>query len=207
MGGILKNLGVVLLVAVAALAQNSTTPGPASAAKGQPASANVQAVPDLASQVPPPKAEDVKSMDGLLGAIYDVISGPAGDRDWARFRSLFVPQARFTQTSKAPDGSVVVNLLGVDDFVMVAGDAFKKEPFYENAIVNRAQTYGNVTQVFSSYESRRAPGEKPFQRGINSIQLINDGKRWWVLSILWDEERPDNPLPPEFASASRKTLQ
>jgi hypothetical protein len=207
MGGILKNLGVLLLLAVAALAQNSTPPGPASAAKGQPASANAQAVPDLASQVPPPKAEDVKSMDGLLGAIYDVISGPAGDRDWARFRSLFVPQARFTQTSKAPDGSVVVNLLGVDDFVMVAGDAFKKEPFYENAIVNRAQTYGNVTQVFSSYESRRAPGEKPFQRGINSIQLINDGKRWWVLSILWDEERPDNPLPPEFASASRKTLQ
>ena len=60
---------------------------------------------------------------------YDVISGPAGDRDWNRLRSLFVPQARFTQTAKAPDGSVVINLLGVDDFVAMAGDVFKKEPF------------------------------------------------------------------------------
>jgi hypothetical protein len=92
-----------------------------------------------------------------------------------------------------------VNVLSVDDFVSVASDLFKKEPFYENAIVNRAQTYGNVAQVFSIYQSRRAPGEKPFERGTNSIQLLNDGKRWWALSILWDEERPDNPLPREFA--------
>jgi hypothetical protein len=105
---------------------------------------------------------------------------------------------------KAPDGSVVVNLLGVDDFVMVAGDVLKKDPFYENAIVNQAQSYGNIAQVFSSYESRRAPGVQPFERGINSIQLLNDGKRWWVLSILWDEERPDNPLPPEFAGVAAK---
>jgi len=198
----LKNLAIVLLLAVAFVAQNSTQADSASGAKVQQVSANAQAIPDLASQVPAPKAEDVKSMAGLLRGIYDVISVPAGDRDWNRLRSLFVPQARFTQTTKAPDGSVVVNLLGVDDFVAMAGDVFKKEPFYENAIVNRAQTYGNVTQVFSSYESRHAPGEKPFERGINSIQLINDGKRWWVLSILWDEERPDNPLPPEFAHSS-----
>jgi hypothetical protein len=202
LGGTLKNLAIVLLLAVAFVAQNSTQADSASGAKVQQVSANAQAIPDLASQVPAPKAEDVKSMAGLLRGIYDVISGPAGDRDWNRLRSLFVPQARFTQTTKAPDGSVVVNLLGVDDFVAMAGDVFKKEPFYENAIVNRAQTYGNVTQVFSSYESRHAPGEKPFERGINSIQLINDGKRWWVLSILWDEERPDNPLPPEFAHSS-----
>jgi hypothetical protein len=201
-GGILKRLGVVLLLTVVALAQNSTRNDGSSDAK--PASSPGAQGADLASQVPSPRAEDVKSLDNILLAIYDVISGPAGDRDWKRFRSLFVPQARFTQTMKAPDGSVAVNLLGVDDFVMMAGDVFKKDPFYENAIVNRAQSFGNVTQVFSSYESRRAPGAKPFERGINSIQLINDGKRWWVLSILWDEERPDNPLPPEFAGEAAK---
>jgi hypothetical protein len=92
----------------------------------------------------------------------------------------------------------------VDDFVTMAGELFKKDPFYENAIVNRAQSFGDVAQVFSSYESRRSRGAKPFERGINSIQLINDGKRWWVLSILWDEERPDNPLPPEFAGEPPK---
>jgi hypothetical protein len=203
----LRYFAIILLLAVAAAvqssAQNSTQADSASATKGQ-ASASAPA-PDLASQVPPPKSDDVKSMDALLHAIYDVISGPAGDRDWNRFRSLFVPQARFTQTMKAPDGNVAVNLLSVDDFVTMAGDIFKKEPFYENAIVNRTQTFGSVTQVFSSYESRRAPGAKPFERGINSIQMINDGKRWWVLSILWDEERPDNPLPAEFAKAAAKS--
>lgn len=202
LGGILKRMGVVLLLTVVALAQNSTQNNGSSDAK--PASSSGAQGTDLASQVPSPRAEDVKSLDSILLAIYDVISGPAGNRDWKRFRSLFVPQARFTQTMKAPDGSVVVNLLGIDDFVMMAGDVFKKDPFYENAIVNRAQSFGNVTQVFSSYESRRAPGAKPFERGINSIQLINDGKRWWVLSILWDEERPDNPLPPEFAGEAAK---
>lgn len=198
----MKRLGVVLLLAVVALAQNSKQHAGSPDAK--PASSPGAQGADLASQVPSPRVEDVRSLDSILLAIYDVISGPAGGRDWKRFRSLFVPQARFTQTMKAPDGSVVVNLLGVDDFVTVAGDAFRKDPFYENAIVNRAQSFGNVTQVFSSYESRRAPGAKPFERGINSIQLIDDGKRWWVLSILWDEERLDNPLPPEFAGAAAK---
>jgi hypothetical protein len=200
---LLKRLVVVLLLAVAAFAQNSTPADPASAASRQ-AEANPPAPPDLASQVPPPRANDVKSMDALLRAIYDVISGPAGDRDWNRFRSLFVPQARFTRTAKAGDGSVAVDLLGVEDFIAVAGDLFRKDPFYENAIVNRAQIYGSMAQVFSSYESRRAPGMKPFERGINSIQLLNDGKRWWVLSILWDEERPDNPLPSAFAGPAAK---
>ena len=198
----MKRLRVVLLLTVAALAQNSTQNGGSPDAKAS-SSPGAQGT-DLASQVPSPRAEDVKSLDNILLAIYDVISGPAGDRDWKRFRSLFVPQARFTQTMKAPDGSVVVNLLGVDDFVMMAGDVFKKDPFYENAIVNRAQSFGDVAQVFSSYESRRSRGAKPFERGINSIQLINDGKRWCVLSILWDEERPDNPLPPEFTGEAAK---
>jgi hypothetical protein len=201
-GGILKRLGVVLLLAVVALAQNSTQNTGSPDAKSAGSSDAPGA--DLASQVPSPRAEDVKSLDNILLAIYDVISGPAGDRDWKRFRALFVPQARFTKAAKAPDGSVAVNLLGVDDFVTIAGDLLKKDPFYENAIVNRAQSYGNMAQVFSSYESRRAPGAKPFERGINSIQVINDGKRWWVLSILWDEERPDNPLPPEFAGEAAK---
>jgi hypothetical protein len=193
----LKTLIVVLLLAVSALAQSATQPA-SSDAKGQ--APNASTTPSLAAQVPAPKVEDVKSMDAILHAIYDVISGPIGDRDWDRFRSLFVPQARFTRAAKAADGSVAIDLLGVEDFVTVAGNAFKKEPFFENAVVNRAQTYGNIAQVFSSYESRHAPGEKPFERGINSIQLLNDGKRWWVLSILWDEERTDNPLPPEMVS-------
>jgi hypothetical protein len=154
---------------------------------------------DLAAKVPAAKTKDVESMDAILRAIYNVISGPAGVRDWNRFRSVFLPQARFTEVSTGPDGAKMVLTWNVDEFIRDAGEVFSKEPFYENAIVNRPESFGNITEVFSSYESRRSPTEKPFERGINSIQLLNDGKRWWVVSILWDTERSGNPLPAKFA--------
>jgi hypothetical protein len=154
---------------------------------------------DLAAKVPAPKLEDVKSVDAIMHAAYDVISGPAGARDWNRFRSLFLPQARFTQVGKGPDGAGFVISWNVDEFIRDAGAVFAKDPFYENAIVNQPQSYGNMTQVLSSYESHRSPGDKPFDRGVNSFQVLNDGKRWWVVSIFWDSERPDNPLPANLA--------
>jgi hypothetical protein len=154
---------------------------------------------ELAAKVPTAKIDDVKSMDAIMRDLYEVISGPAGDRDWKRFRSIFLPQARFTNVGKHPDGTTFVISWNVDEFVRDAGEVFAKEAFYENAIVNRSETFGNMAQVFSSYESRHAPGEKPFDRGINSVQLLNDGTRWWVVSILWDSERPDNPIPAKFA--------
>jgi hypothetical protein len=153
---------------------------------------------DLAAKVPAARPGDVKTMDGIMRAIYESISGPAGSRDWDRFRSLFLPQARFTEVSTRPEGMVVLTW-SVDEFVHIAGEVFAKDPFYENAIVNRPESFGNVTQVFSSYESRNSPTGKPIERGINSIQLLNDGQRWWVLSILWDHERPGYPLPQKFS--------
>jgi hypothetical protein len=154
---------------------------------------------ELAAKVPAPRPEDVKSLDAIMHAIYDVISGPVGSRDWNRFRSLFLPQARFTQTSPSPEGKgVIVISWGIEEFIRDAGEVFAKEGFFENAIVNKPEVYGNIAQVFSSYESRHKPAEKPFERGINSVQLLNDGQRWWVVSILWDSEREGNPLPRKF---------
>ena len=154
---------------------------------------------DLASRVPPSKPADVNSLDAILRALYDVISGPPGDRDWNRLRSLCVPEARMTSTTKSAT-STAPRLLTIDDYTQRAGKFFATHGFYESTIVNRVQKFGNIAQVFSSYESRNAPNEKPFARGINSIQLFYDGSRWWVLSILWDEETTTNPLPPEMAT-------
>ena len=164
-----------------------------------PMAAPVLTAVDLAAKVPTPKADEVKSPEAIVRAAYDSISGPAGPRDWDHFRSLFLPQARFTEVGKAPDGTGFVISWSVDDFVHDAGLVFAKEPFYENGIVNQPSGFGNMMQVMSSYESRRSAGEKPFQRGINSFQVLNDGKRWWIVSIFWDSERPDNPLPENFA--------
>ncbi|HEX4544293.1 MAG TPA: hypothetical protein VH114_14090 [Candidatus Acidoferrum sp.] len=159
-----------------------------------------QAAPDVSAKVPSPRAEDVKSIDSIIAALYSVISGPAGERDWNRFRSLFLPQAQLTAAGKSADGSVRVHPMSVEDYVKGAGGYLAQHAFFESPIVSRVQTFGNVSQVFSSYESRHASDEAPFARGINSFQLLYDGHRWWVVSILWDEERSDNPLPKEFAA-------
>ena len=161
-----------------------------------------QAAPHPSASVPAPRADDVKSIDSTLAALYGVISGPAGERDWDRFRSLFLPQARLTSATKNADGSSRIRPMGVEDYAKGAGNYFLEHAFYESPIVNRIETFGNITQVFSSYESRRAPGDAPFARGVNSIQMLNDGSRWWIVSILWDEERADNPLPRELAPKS-----
>ena len=110
-------------------------------------------------------------------------------------------RVRKAATSRAPHRvpSAEQATWTVDEFVRDAGIIFAKEPFYENGIVNHPESYGNMAQVFSSYESRRAPGEKAFERGINSLQVLNDGSRWWIVSIFWDSERADNPLPAKMA--------
>jgi hypothetical protein len=186
-------LAAAFAISQSASGQSSEKPAPQSAA-------SAQAAPDPFASVPAPKPDDVKSIDAIMTAVYDVISGPPGERDWSRFRSLFLPTARLTAATKGPDGAIHLRPMSADDYATRAGGYFLKNGFFEHPIVNRVQTFGNVAQVFSSYESRHATGEAPFARGINSFQLLNDGKRWWVVSILWDEERPDNPLPKEFAA-------
>lgn len=154
---------------------------------------------ELSAKVPAPKPADVNSPDAIIHAAYDVISGPAGPRDWNRFRSLFLPQARFTEVGKSPDGSTFIVSWGLEEFIRDAGELFSKDPFYETGIVNVPSGFGGMRQVLSSYESRRALSAKPFQRGVNSFQVLNDGKRWWIVSIFWDSERPGNPLPSKLA--------
>ena len=111
------------------------------------------------TNTPSARPEDVKSIDSILAALYGVISGPAGERDWNRFRSLFLSQARLTAATKNADGSSRVRPMGVEDYAKGAGSYFLQHAFFESPIVNRVETFGNITQVFSSYESRRAAGE------------------------------------------------
>ena len=168
-----------------------------------PTLANQSASPNatLSDKVPAPKPDDVKSIDAILFAVYDVISGPAGDRNWDRFRSLFIPGGRLTSAQKSKDGSFFVE--DVEGYARGAGDYFKAHAFFERSINNRVERFGNMAQVFSSYESRNAPNEKPFARGINSFQLFYDGQRWWIVSILWDEETPAMPLPADMSHPTK----
>lgn len=143
---------------------------------------------------------DVASIESIIAALYDVISGPPGqDRDWRRFRSLFTDGARLIVGAPGPDGRVPARNMTVEEYVNSADSFLKRDGFWEREIARRIERYGNVAHVFSTYESRVKSAESPpFSRGINSIQLVTNGQRWWVVTIFWDFERPGNPIPPEY---------
>jgi hypothetical protein len=146
---------------------------------------------------------DVASLDAIMLAVYDVISGPAGQkRDWNRMRSVFTKNARLMPL--APTG---LRSGGVEDYIAVSGPRLEAEGFIEREIARRVEQYGNVAHVFSTYEARRQADGPVFARGINSFQLARHGGRWWVVSIMWQSETPQNPIPahylPPRASAER----
>jgi len=146
------------------------------------------------------RAADTASMDAILAALYDVISGPAGQkRDWDRMRSLFVDGGRLIAIGKKPTGEFVQRMMTVEDYIRTSGPFLEEKGFFEREIARRVEKFGGVVHVFSTYDGRiKADDPKPFVRGVNSIQLMNDGKRWWIVTVYWQAESPDNPLPDEY---------
>ncbi len=142
---------------------------------------------------------DVKSEDAIMHALYDVISGPIGkQRDWDRMRSLFVDKARMGAAVRTKNG---VRFYGfdVEEYIKADDKLMTEKGFFEKELHRHTDSYGGITQVFSTYESRwKLEDKNPFERGINSIQLINDGKRWWIASIVWQGEDSELPLPAKW---------
>ena len=169
-----------------------------------PATSSVVARVDSSPTVPAARPADVASVDAILTALYDVISGPAGQpRDWNRFRSLFIPGARLIPTGRTPDGAGRVRVFDAEQYVTLASPGFEKNGFFERETARRTERFGNIVHAFSTYESKRMASDSvPFARGINSIQLWNDTRRWWVVTIFWEGERPDNPIPARYLQSS-----
>lgn len=170
----------------------------------QPAAAQGAAAPGAAgaaqSAIPTARPADVGSMDAIMAAVYDVISGPKGQkRDWDRMRSLFVPGARLIPTRADTSGITKTSILSVDDYIQRATPALEGEGFFERETHRTVERFGAIAQVFSTYESRHAATDaKPFQRGINSFQLLFDGQRWWVVTIYWQAASAELPIPKQF---------
>lgn len=157
--------------------------------------------PSPSAPVPPQaNPNDVDSVEHIIAALYDTISGPVGPRNWDRFRSLFDPAARLIPSHRGPSGKVSANSLTVDQYAERAKAVFDKEGFYESSVASRTETWDHIAHVWSTYESRHAKGEKPFARGINSFQLLYDGSRWWVVTIYWEGEDSGHPLPEKYLS-------
>src|SRR5205807_6267219 len=169
---------LIALTVMMSLTARAQTPTPT------PSSMPAQAGPAM----PAANRADVATIDSMVAALYDVISGPPGARNWDRFRSLFIPGARLIPTSRRPTGEVGSRVLSPDDYVQRSAPLIEKNGFFEREISRRAEQFGNIAHIFSTYESRHAKDAQPFQRGINSIQLMNDGKRWWIVTIFWQGE-------------------
>ena len=148
-------------------------------------------------------SSETQSIDALINATYEVISGPAGKpRDWERERTLFWPGARLIPTATVPgrnDVGLAPLILDVDGYIERVEPIFAKAGFYETEIARRTEQFGQIAHVWSTYESRHSPEDsEPFMRGINSIQLFNDGARWWIVSIFWQHESTAHPLPERY---------
>jgi hypothetical protein len=148
----------------------------------------------------PANSADVSTLDGIVNAVYDVISGDSAQkRNWPRMRTLFIPNGKLIGTGTRPDGTFKYRYMTVEDYISLAGPYLEKHGFFERSISNKTEQFGGIAHVFSTYESRNKRDDaKPFERGINSIQLMYDGKRWWVVEILWASENEANPIPEKY---------
>ncbi len=160
----------------------------------------VAAAPTAALVRPAARPADVASVDAIMAALYDVVSGPAGKlRDWDRLRSLFVPDGKMGVIGARPGGGFGHRSMSVDDYIARSSKTFSEMGFFETELARTSDAFGQMTHVFSTYEARKAPTDaKPFVRGINSLQLYNDGARWWVISLLWRAEDDKLSLPEKY---------
>jgi len=138
----------------------------------------------------PAPDSDVSTLDGVLHALYEVLSGPAGQpRDWERYRSLFLEGARLIVVVAVAGEKPCARQLTVEDYIRRVEPIFAVEDFWERETARQTETFGRVAHVLSAYESLRDPNGPPFERGDNSMQLFYDDSRWWVVSVMWNTSR------------------
>ncbi|EAY31229.1 phosphoglycerate mutase family protein [Microscilla marina] len=154
---------------------------------------------------PKPKSDykasdaDVKTIDGMIRALYGVISGAKGEkRNWDRFRSLMKPTARMNAVATRANGKQVFISMTPEDYIKRNGPYLVGKGFFEEEIGRKTERFGNIAQVFSTYVSRHTKDGAIFMRGINSIQLSYENGRWWLVNILWNSETKAQPIPARY---------
>jgi hypothetical protein len=145
-----------------------------------------------------PRADDVATIDGMVKAYYEVVSGPAGQpRDWSRDRTLYMPELRFVSVGYDKDGKERPHITTHQEYVD-GSDSMKDTGFFEKEIHRVTERFGPIAHVWSTYESRRTETGPIIMRGINSIELFWDGKRWWIANAIWTDETKATPIPKEY---------
>lgn len=145
-----------------------------------------------------PDPLEVKTIDGIVKAMYDVISGPAGERDWERLRFLCKPTVQFNMVTKNKEGQTIFRTGDIEKYIQFSGAHFLKYNFYETETARKVHEFGPIAQVFSAYQSTSEPEGVLFDSGVNSIQLCYEQDRWWVVNIMWTSATKENPVKGNF---------
>jgi hypothetical protein len=147
------------------------------------------------------------TVDSVIAALYESVShGNDAEPNWNLMREVFLPVGQLIPPKRPQeDRFTVLDVDGFQERVRKGAAAAKAKgdptSFFEKEVARQTDCFGNVCQLFSTYEARRDPSDaKPFVSGINSIQLVRDETGWHVASIVWDVERPDNPIPSQYAA-------
>lgn len=142
---------------------------------------------------------DLSTIDGTIEALYASISGEKGvERDWETFRLLFTEDTKLIPAGVTPDGNMNYRYMTPKDYMQNSGPWLVENGFFEEEIHRETDRFGPIAHVFSTYTSRNTKGGELIARGINSIQLFNDGSRWWVMTIYWTGESENNPIPGKY---------
>lgn len=149
---------------------------------------------------------DVASPDAIVDAAYGALMRAPGENfQWDRFRSLFLPQALLIPNTEQTGGTF--RTLSPEEFIAwIDGWYAENAPiggpndkgFAEEAVHNEVHRYGDVAQVFSTYQKHFWDDDQILGRGVNSFQLVYHEGRWWIVSIVWDEESGAGPIPDEY---------
>ena len=157
------------------------------------------AAASLSAQMPAADPADVRTIEDIVRVSYEVISGPPGTpRQWRRDSTLYAPGTMFHALDQDAQGKVTVVSMTAEEYRRRTDKGFVKNGLIEYEIGGRVERFGNVAQVRSVYAMRRTEDGPVIGRGVNYFQLYWDGTRWWITGMVWDDERPGNPIPEEW---------
>lgn len=145
-----------------------------------------------------PIAEDVNTIEGIMKAYYEVVSGPAGEpRQWERDRSLHHPDAQIIIIGTDADGNITPNVQTLAEFHERSGN-LSTSGFFEYEISRVVSRHGANAHVWSTYEWRSEKEGPVGGQGVNSIQLYHDGNRWWITGWTFDGRNNAPPVPEAY---------
>jgi hypothetical protein len=139
---------------------------------------------------------DAKTINGLINASYEVVSGEKGaTRQWERDNYLHHPKAVYSYFDKQKGRQRTMTL---DEFHKETDDMVFNTAFYESEVNREIRVFGNIAQVWSTYETKLEKNGPVARRGINSIQLIYENNRWHIISWIFSGETEINRIPKTF---------